>query len=99
MLNVLAFFRPGLGELLIILLVVLVIFGASRLPKIGEALGEAIKGFRKSVKEDEKNNVRRRAWRTHSHLIFGHSALGSRTVCEVRKGPGHMDQKNRGPLE
>lgn len=57
MYNILGFFRPGLGELLIILLVVLVIFGAARLPKIGEALGEAIKGFRKSAKEDEKNNV------------------------------------------
>lgn len=55
MFNILGFFRPGLGELLIILLIVLVIFGAARLPKIAQSLGEAIKGFRKSVKEDEKD--------------------------------------------
>jgi len=49
--------RPGLGELLIILLVVVVIFGASRLPKISQSLGEAIKSFRKSVREEDKENV------------------------------------------
>jgi len=53
MMNILAFFRPGLGELLIILLIVLVIFGAARLPKIAESLGAAIKSFKKSVKEEE----------------------------------------------
>lgn len=57
MFNILGFFRPGLSELLIILLVVLVIFGAGRLPKIGAALGEAIKGFRRSSKEEDKGNV------------------------------------------
>ena len=53
MLNILAFLRPGLSELLIILLIALVVFGATRLPKIGSALGEAIKGFRKSVKDEK----------------------------------------------
>lgn len=53
MINLMAFMRPGIGELLIVLLVIAVIFGASKLPKLGSALGEAIKGFRKSVKDDE----------------------------------------------
>lgn len=53
MMNILGFFRPGMGELLIILLIVLVVFGASRLPKISQSLGEAIKSFRKSLKEEE----------------------------------------------
>ncbi len=55
MLNVLGFFRPGLGELLIILAIVLIVFGAGRLPKIAQSLGEAIKSFRKSVKEEGKD--------------------------------------------
>jgi sec-independent protein translocase protein TatA len=45
----------GLPELLIILLVVLLIFGATRLPGIGSALGKGIRSFKTSVTgEDEK---------------------------------------------
>jgi len=49
-----AFIRPGFWEVVVILLVVIVIFGAKRLPEIGKALGQAIKGFRKSMKDEEK---------------------------------------------
>lgn len=51
--NILGFFKPGFWELVIILLVVLVLFGAAKLPAIGKSLGEAIKGFRKSVKDED----------------------------------------------
>ncbi len=46
----------GLGatELVIILLIVVVIFGASRLPQLGKGLGEGIKNFKNSVKAGEK---------------------------------------------
>ena len=44
-------FGLGMGELLIILLVVLVFFGGSRLPKLGSSLGEAISNFKKGMKE------------------------------------------------
>ncbi len=45
----------GLTEILIILLVVLLIFGATRLPGIGSALGKGIRSFKTSVTgEDEK---------------------------------------------
>ncbi len=40
---------PGMGELLIILLIVLLIFGAGKLPAIGDALGRSIKNFRRSA--------------------------------------------------
>ena len=44
----------GLTEILIILLVVLLIFGATRLPGIGSALGKGIRSFKTSVTgEDE----------------------------------------------
>lgn len=39
----------GITELLIILLVVLLIFGASRLPGVGSALGKGIRSFKTSV--------------------------------------------------
>ena len=45
---------PGVWELLIILAVVLLIFGPKRLKNIGSDLGNAIKGFRAAVTDDEK---------------------------------------------
>jgi sec-independent protein translocase protein TatA len=47
---------PGMGELIVILLIVLVVFGANKLPGIGDALGRSIKNFKKasSVEADEE---------------------------------------------
>ena len=45
-------FGLGTTELIFILLIVLVIFGASRLPQLGEGLGKAIKGFKKGIAEE-----------------------------------------------
>ncbi|MDP6625203.1 MAG: twin-arginine translocase TatA/TatE family subunit [Nitrospinota bacterium] len=42
---------PGMGELFIILIMVLIIFGAGKLPQIGDALGKGIKNFKKATKE------------------------------------------------
>ncbi len=41
----------GFTELILILFIVLVIFGAGKLPQLGEGIGKAIKGFKKSVHE------------------------------------------------
>lgn len=43
-------FRPSIGEIILILLVVLVVFGARRLPELGAALGRAIRNFQGSMK-------------------------------------------------
>ncbi len=40
----------GMSELVIILLIVIVIFGASRLPQLGKGLGEGIRNFKGSLK-------------------------------------------------
>jgi sec-independent protein translocase protein TatA len=42
-------FGIGMTELLIILVMILIIFGAGRLPQIGSALGKGISNFKKSV--------------------------------------------------
>lgn len=41
----------GFSELIIILVIVFIIFGAGRLPQIGEGVGKALKGFRKEVND------------------------------------------------
>ncbi|MEK6602906.1 MAG: twin-arginine translocase TatA/TatE family subunit [Nitrospirota bacterium] len=46
-------FGFGWMELLVVLAIVLVVFGAGKLPQLGEGLGKAIKGFKKSVHEPE----------------------------------------------
>lgn len=47
----------GMQELLIILLIVLVIFGAKKLPEIGSGMGRAIKNFKKATNEPEEIDV------------------------------------------
>lgn len=45
-------FGLGTGELFLILAIVLVIFGAGKLPEIGGALGRGIRSFKKEVSND-----------------------------------------------
>ncbi len=47
----------GWMELLLILAIVLIIFGAGKIPQLGEGLGKAIKGFKKSVHEPDAIDV------------------------------------------
>ncbi len=49
-------FGIGIPELLIILVIVLIIFGAGKLPQIGQALGQGIKNFKKSVSNEDNSN-------------------------------------------
>ncbi len=48
---------PGMGELLIILLIVLLIFGAGKLPAIGDALGRSIKNFKRTATGNDEIEV------------------------------------------
>jgi sec-independent protein translocase protein TatA len=45
----------GFGELLLIFLVILLIFGASKLPQLGDALGRGIKNFKKATTSEEES--------------------------------------------
>jgi sec-independent protein translocase protein TatA len=45
----------GLSELLIILLIVIVIFGGSKIPQLGKGLGEAIRNFKSAIKAVNEN--------------------------------------------
>ena len=47
----------GFGELVLIFIVILLIFGASKLPQLGDALGKGIKNFKRSVGGDDEIDV------------------------------------------
>ena len=75
----------GWMELLLILIIVLIIFGAGKLPQLGEGLGKAIKGFKKTVHEADAIDVTRGADTTDSttdHCICSrHCPTGSQTAA------------------
>jgi sec-independent protein translocase protein TatA len=54
--------RLGMPELLVILAIVIVIFGANRLPGLGRGIGDAIRGFKEGIKtDDDKDDKDRKA--------------------------------------
>jgi sec-independent protein translocase protein TatA len=44
--------RIGLPEILIILFIVIIVFGANRLPQLGRGIGSAIKNFKEGIKDE-----------------------------------------------
>lgn len=50
-------FGIGMSELLVILVIVLIIFGAGKLPEIGSALGKSIKNFKKATREPNEIDI------------------------------------------
>ncbi|MFI5180807.1 MAG: twin-arginine translocase TatA/TatE family subunit [Thermoanaerobaculia bacterium] len=49
----------GLPELLVILLIAVLLFGAGKLPQLGKGLGEGIKNFRDAMKEGQKGDEKK----------------------------------------
>ncbi len=49
-------FGLGMPELIVILVIVVIIFGASRLPQLGEGLGKAIRGFKKGISDNDEKD-------------------------------------------
>lgn len=47
----------GFPELIIVLVIVLVVFGAGKLPEIGSGLGKALRGFKKGMAEPDEIDV------------------------------------------
>jgi len=50
--------RLGVGELLIILAIVIVIFGGSRLPELGKGIGKAIRNFKDATGDGDASDKR-----------------------------------------
>lgn len=50
-------FGLGMQELIVILIIVLVLFGATRLPEIGKGIGQAIRNFKKVTSEPDEIDI------------------------------------------
>ncbi|SMP45562.1 sec-independent protein translocase protein TatA [Desulfonatronum zhilinae] len=50
-------FGIGMTELIVVLVIILIIFGANKLPEIGSGMGRAIKNFKKATTEPEEIEV------------------------------------------
>lgn len=48
---------PGYGELLVILLIIIIVFGGSKLPQLGDAIGRSIKNFKSAMREEPENTT------------------------------------------
>ena len=66
----------GFPELMIILVIIMIIFGAGKLPEIGSAFGNSIKNFKKSMKDAEAGEI-------ESESPDGESAPDSGTTLEA----------------
>lgn len=80
---------PGMGELLIILVIVMLIFGAGKLPGIGEALGRSIKNFKRSSNGEDEIEVKKRpeleAKRSGGELSAGEDEAEEAELVQKRK--------------
>ncbi len=51
-------FGFGMPELLLVLVIALVVVGPSKLPRLGQALGESVRGFKKGLKDEAVVRIR-----------------------------------------
>ncbi|HSA86054.1 MAG TPA: twin-arginine translocase TatA/TatE family subunit [Nitrospira sp.] len=88
----------GWMELMLILIIVLIIFGAGKLPQLGEGLGKAIKGFKKSVHEADAIDVtppepsqQTQSQAASSHPVSGQSETSPPPTSQAMQ-PGQVKQ-------
>jgi sec-independent protein translocase protein TatA len=79
-----------MGELVIILLIVLVVFGANKLPGIGEALGRSIRNFKKSSSTEDEKQIEEA--KTGGELEAGNKAKELTAGAAAAKDEGEWEE-------
>lgn len=79
---------------LILLVVVVVVFGTSKLRNAGKDLGGAVKGFKEAVKDEETEHARKRRVLDHDAGISANSQTGTK-VDDIEISPKTSDDKHK----
>ena len=80
-------FGMGFGELVLILVIVVVVFGATKLPQLGDGLGKAIKNFKRAVNSQNEIDV--------SPGAKGRSTRDDASSATSRRTPSEVDRLRR----
>jgi len=83
------FANLGFGELMIILVIVLVLFGAKRIPEISASFGKGIREFKKNVNEVERS-INEPEPRSEPRLHAGETTTTRREAEETRPEPKRL---------
>jgi len=84
-------FNLGFGELVIVLVIVLVLFGAKRIPEISASFGKGIREFKKNVNEVERSITEPETPRYDSRLAAGEPTRAETPASEeVRPEPKRL---------
>lgn len=78
--------RIGMPELIIVLVIALLIFGPKKLPELGQSLGKAIRGFKKSMDEEGESGTVPACTRCGATLPSGAQFCSSCGVSTVKGG-------------
>lgn len=81
----------GMGELVVVLLIVVLVFGASRLPQLGESIGKAIKNFKRGINTDDDIEVAPKA----SKRVAASSTASKLEAEEDAEEAEVVERKNR----
>jgi sec-independent protein translocase protein TatA len=79
----------GMGELMVILVIVLVLFGAKRIPEISASFGKGIREFKKNVNDVERS-ITEPEPRSEPRLPAGDPQVRRETAEEVRPEPKRL---------
>ena len=83
-------FGFGWMELLLVLVIVLIVFGAGKLPQLGEGLGKAIKGFKQSVHEPDPQQLMETQSGAMPAVPASSVVAGTPTVTPVQQEAGKV---------
>jgi sec-independent protein translocase protein TatA len=89
----------GFPELMVILVIIMIIFGAGKLPEIGSAFGRSIKNFKSSMKEaeaeelDAENSSESKEGETAESTESSESTESTESTDKVKAGEGTLDKE------
>lgn len=74
----------GMGEMLVVLVIALLVFGPSKVPQLGESLGKGIRNFKKAVNDPDPADVQVPAPPQRAQLLPGSAVFAADAAATTR---------------